>query len=221
MTFLNFGHVSALLTLKTRWRGNRGKRRKRVSMECDICRTLAQQLRSYEMEIEDARNGSSAPLASVVAGSLLNNALEEASKTKLLYQHHREKFHQSARICPTIQSAAVAVHTPGSLLSNAEGLGCATPFWPDDLSGLSHEAVLNYLAENRAWNKRLREGTAALVNTRLAKTITQEEYASNRKRTTQDAAECFRRASMLVKDMAIRERGLSLSSDSSERATFR
>lgn len=180
-------------------------------MECDICRTLAQQLRSYEMEIEDARNGSSASRAGVTAGSLLNNALEEAGKTKMLYQHHCERFHKSARPCPAIQSASAAVDTPGSLIP-AEQLLHATPFWPDDLSGLSHQAVLNYMAENRAWNKRLREGTAALVNTRLAKTITQEEYASNRKRTNQDAAECFRRASMLVRDMAIRERGLACSS---------
>lgn len=185
-------------------------------MECDICRTLAQQLRSYEMEIEDACHGSSALRAGVTAGSLLNSALEEASKTKLLYQHHRESFHKSARPCTAIPSASMAADTPGGLISNAEQLMHATPFWPDDLSGLSHQAVLNYMAENRAWNKRLREGTAALVNTRLAKTITQEEYASNRKRTNQDAAECFRRASMLVRDMAIRERGLALFIDSSE-----
>ena len=82
------------------------------------------------------------------------------------------------------------------------------PFWPDDFSGLSHQDVLTFMAENRAWNKRLRERTAALVNTRLAKTITQEEYASRRNRTNQDAAECKRRADMLVKDMALRERGL-------------
>jgi hypothetical protein len=185
-------------------------------MECDICRTLAQQLRSYKMEIEDARNGSSALRAGVTAGSLLNNALEETSKTKLLYQHHREIFHKSARPRPAIQSASAAVDTPGSLIPNAEQIMHATPFWPDDLSGLSHQAVLNYMAENRAWNKRLREGTAALVKTRLAKTITQEEYASNRKRTNQDVAECLRRASMLIREMAIRERGLALSIDSSE-----
>ena len=47
-----------------------------------------------------------------------------------------------------------------------------------------------------------------LVNTRLAKTITQEEYAARRNRTNHDAAECQRRAEMLVKDMALRERGL-------------
>jgi hypothetical protein len=189
-------------------------------MECDICRTLAQQLRSYEMEIEDARDGLSAPHAGVTAGSLLNNALEEASKTKLLYQHHRERFHESARPGPPIQSASAAVDRPGSVMPNAEQLMRAIPSWPDDLSGLSHQVVLNCMAENRAWNKRLREGTVALVNTRLAKTITQEEYASNRKRTNQDAAECFRRASMLVRDLAIRERGMASVIDSSEPHTL-
>jgi len=188
------------------------KRGKRVSMECDICRTLAQQLRSYEMEIDDALNRSSTHGASVTHGSSLDNALEESRKTRVLYQHHREGFHQSA----AIQSASAVVDTPGSLIPNAEQVMNAIPFWPDDLSGLSDKAVLNYMAENRAWNKRLREGTATLVNTRLAKTITQEEYASNRKRTNQDAAECWRRSGMLVRDLAIRQRGTAPLIDSSE-----
>jgi len=185
-------------------------------MECDICRTLAQQVRSYEMEIEDVRNGSSAPSAGVTAGSLLDNALEEVSKTKLLYQHHRERFHKSTRPSPAIQSATASEDRPDSVIPIADQLMHAIPFWPDDLSGLSQQAVLNYMAENRAWNKRLREGTVALVNTRLAKTITQEEYASNRERTNQDVAECFRRARMLVRDLAIRERGIVSFVDSSE-----
>jgi hypothetical protein len=177
-------------------------------MECDICRTLAQQLRSYEMEIEDALNGSSPHGASVTPGSLLDNALEESRKTRVLYQNHREGFHKSARPLPAIQSSSVAADMLRSLIPKAEQLMPATPFWPDDLSGLSDQAVLNYVAENRAWHKRLREGTAALVNTRLAKTITKEEYASRRNRTNQDMAECFRRASVLVRDISIRERGV-------------
>jgi hypothetical protein len=188
-------------------------------MECDICRTLAQQLRSYEMEIEDARNGSSPLGVGVTAGSLLDNALEEFRKTRVLYQHHREGFHKSARPCPAVQSGSIAADMPGSLMPKAEQLMHATPFWPDDLSGLSHQAVLNCMAENRAWSKRLREGTAALVNTRLAKTITKEEYDSTRNRTNQDAAECYRRAAMVVRNMAIRERGLLPFIDSSDPLT--
>jgi hypothetical protein len=95
----------------------------------------------------------------------------------------------------------------------------AIPFWPDNLSGLSDEVVLNYMAENRAWNKSLRERTVALVNTRLAKTITNEEYASKRNRNTKDTEECWRRAGMLVSDMALRERG-SIPLSESKRPTF-
>jgi hypothetical protein len=62
-----------------------------------------------------------------------------------------------------------------------------------------------FLAENRAWNKRLREGTAALVNARLAKTITQEEYATSRQRGHEDSAECNRRQQMLFRDLDSRE----------------
>jgi len=51
-------------------------------------------MRSYEMEIKDARDGLSTLRAGVTAATLLNNALEEASKTKLLYQRHRESFHK-------------------------------------------------------------------------------------------------------------------------------
>ena len=179
-------------------------------MECDICRTLAQQLRSYEMEIDDALNGSSPHAASVTPGSSLDTALEESRKTRLLYQHHRDGFHKSA----AIQSDSAAADMPCSLIP--EQPMHATPFWPDDLSGLSHQAVLDYMAENRAWNKSLRERTVALVNTRLAKTITKEEYASKRNRSNKDTAECWRRASMLVRDMALRERGLVPFNDSSD-----
>jgi hypothetical protein len=166
------------------------------------------------MEIEDARDGLSALHAGVTVGSLVKNALEEVSKTKLLYQHHRERFHMSAHSNPAIQSATASEDRP--VIPIVDQLMHAMPFWPDDLSGLSQQAVLNYMVENRAWNKRLREGTVALVNTRLANTITQEEYASNRERANQDVAECFRRARMLVRDLAIRERGINSFIDSSE-----
>jgi hypothetical protein len=166
---------------------------------------LAQQLRSYEMEIEDARNGSSFDRADVTAGSILDNALKESRKTSVLYQQHLEEFHKSAiRIRAAFPSVSVA-DLPGNQIPMAEQLMHTAPFWPDDLSGLSHQDVLNFMADNRAWNKRLREGTATLVNTRLAKTITQEEYALRRNRANQDAAECQRRAGMLVRDIAIRK----------------
>ena len=176
-------------------------------MECDICRTLAQQLRSYEMEIADARNRSSLDRADVTAASFLDSALEEFRKTSALYEHHREEFHKSAILARSAQSGCVA-DLPGRVTPTVEQLMHTAPFWPDDFSEVSHEDALAFMAENRAWNKRLRERTAMLVNTRLAKTITQEEYAARRNRTNHDAAECQRRAEMLVKDMALRERGL-------------
>jgi hypothetical protein len=166
-------------------------------MECDICQTLAQQLRSYEMEIDDALKGSSP------RGVSVEYVLEESRKTGVLYQHHREKFHNSDMPCSSVPSMEQLMRT--------------IPFWPDDLSGLSDQAVLDYMAENRAWNKRLRAGTTALVNTRLAKTITNEEYASQRSRNSKDAAECWRRTSMLVRDLAMRERESIQTNDSGDR----
>jgi len=164
------------------------------------------------MEIDDALNGPLTCGVSVAPGSSLDNALEESRKTRALYQHHREGFHKSA----AIQSNSGAADMLCSLLSKAEQPLHATPFWPDDFSGLSDRVVLNYMNENRAWNKTLRERTVALVNTRLAKTITKEEYASKRNRGNKDTAECLRRASMLVRDMALRERGLVPFNDSSD-----
>jgi hypothetical protein len=165
-------------------------------MECDICRTLAQQLRSYEMEIEDASKESIIECSDVMRGALLGDTVEESLKTRVLYQHHRDTFH--------VSDSAIQ----GDLNAIPEPLMHTAPCWADDLSRMSHTHVLNVMDENRAWNKRLREETSALVNTRLAKTITQEEYVSRRDHTKDDVAECKRRAGILVRDMAIRERGL-------------
>ena len=79
------------------------------------------------------------------------------------------------------------------------------PSWSDDFSGLSLEGLLKVMAENRAWNKRLREETMALVNTRLSKTITQEEYVASRQQANLDAAECKRRGDILARDISKRE----------------
>jgi hypothetical protein len=69
--------------------------------------------------------------------------------------------------------------------------------WHEDLSTCTWEEVLTRLAENRAWSKELRLKTSALVNTRLAKAISQADYLASRKEATEDAAECRRRASVL------------------------
>src|SRR5665213_2180701 len=169
-------------------------------MECDICRTLEQQLRSYEIEVEEAHNS-----AGVTAGSSLEDALEQSRQTNVLYQHHREGFHKSASLRAVLRSGS-GDDLLGNGNTKSEQLTYAAPLWPDDLSALNDQAVLNFMAENRAWNKRLRVGTAALVKTRLAKTITNEEYASKRNDTKKDAEECYRRSVLLIRAIAVRER---------------
>jgi hypothetical protein len=69
--------------------------------------------------------------------------------------------------------------------------------WADDFSTCTWEEVLARVAENRAWSKELRLRTSALVNTRLAKTISQADYVASRKLAHEDAAECRRRAVVL------------------------
>jgi len=48
-----------------------------------------------------------------------------------------------------------------------------------------------------AWSKEVRLRANALVNNRLAKQITQEDYQSGRKQASEDASECRRRADLL------------------------
>ena len=69
--------------------------------------------------------------------------------------------------------------------------------WPEDFSVSSLEEVLKSQAENRAWSKELRRRTDALVNSRLAKNISQDAYLADRKLTHEETAECRRRASIL------------------------
>jgi hypothetical protein len=76
--------------------------------------------------------------------------------------------------------------------------------WSDGISGLSPREFSDAVAENRAWGKRLREGTQALVRARLAKTITMEEYAAGRKRSNEEATECNRRRELLARCEAYR-----------------
>jgi hypothetical protein len=69
--------------------------------------------------------------------------------------------------------------------------------WGEDFSTCTWDEVLARVAENRAWSKELRLRTSALVNTRLAKTISQADYVASRKRASEDAIECRRRAVVL------------------------
>jgi hypothetical protein len=69
--------------------------------------------------------------------------------------------------------------------------------WSEDFSGFSLEEVLKSQVENRAWSKDLRRRTNDLVNSRLANTISRDDYIANRKVGHEEAAECRRRAAIL------------------------
>ena len=74
--------------------------------------------------------------------------------------------------------------------------------WPDDFSTCSLKEVLGWQAENRAWNKELRLKTNSLVNSRLAKNITQDDYLATRKLVHDETVECRRRANLLDAQIA-------------------
>jgi hypothetical protein len=76
--------------------------------------------------------------------------------------------------------------------------------WRDDFSTSSLEEVLSYQIENRAWSKELRCRSAALVNSRLANEISQDDYLASRKRTREEVVECQRRAAILDTHIARR-----------------
>ena len=75
-------------------------------------------------------------------------------------------------------------------------------FWPEDFSTCTLKDVLGWQAENRAWNKELRLKTNTLVNSRLAKNISQDDYLATRKLVHEDTAECRRRANIIDAQIA-------------------
>jgi hypothetical protein len=79
-----------------------------------------------------------------------------------------------------------------------------TTTWTEDLTKLSVEEVVSLEVQNREWGKGLRLGTAALVNSRLAKKITTEEYAVSRQRNKEEAAEYRRRTFLLMDEIVKR-----------------
>lgn len=78
------------------------------------------------------------------------------------------------------------------------------PTWPDDLSSCTLEEIFNSELDNRAWYKELRLQNTALVNNRLAKAISADEYALTRRQTSEAAAECKRRGAILVREITRR-----------------
>lgn len=80
------------------------------------------------------------------------------------------------------------------------------PLWTDDLPQRSLGEVLQSKAENSEWSKRLRKQIAELVENRLSKRISQEEYALDRSQYQEDTAECKRRHALLQNEISNRDR---------------
>jgi hypothetical protein len=76
-----------------------------------------------------------------------------------------------------------------------------TPVFPENISACGLDEIFAIQAENRAWNKELRALASALVNTRLAKNISMEDYTATRQRAAHEAAECKRRAMLLLNEI--------------------
>lgn len=77
------------------------------------------------------------------------------------------------------------------------------PPWSDDLSTLTLTELLSTQTENRVWSKELRLKTAALINRRLAKDISRDEYIAHRQLTDESTAECRRRSNILLQRLAV------------------
>lgn len=69
--------------------------------------------------------------------------------------------------------------------------------WSEDFSGCGLDEILRFQTENREWSKELRRRTNVLVNTRLAKNMSQDDYLAGRKLVHEDTAECRNRANIL------------------------
>ena len=80
------------------------------------------------------------------------------------------------------------------------------PLWTGELPQRSLEEVLQTKAENSQWSKSLRKQLTALVDNRLAKRISQDEYELDRQQHNQDTAECKRRHVLLDDELNHRDK---------------
>ena len=78
------------------------------------------------------------------------------------------------------------------------------PPWSDDLSTFTLEGVIAAQTENKVWEKHLRTSVTALMDSKLAKKIGPEEYATCRKAANEESEECRRRRRMLADEIAQR-----------------
>jgi hypothetical protein len=78
------------------------------------------------------------------------------------------------------------------------------PTWLGDFANASMDEVVRYQAENRGWYKEIRLKNNELVNRKLAKHISPEEYAVHRKEIKEHEAECRRRGDLLLNEIVSR-----------------
>ncbi len=74
--------------------------------------------------------------------------------------------------------------------------------WCEDFAAGSLDRLLSLQVENRAWGKELRRQSQILVESRLAKKISQNEYVHGRTQSQEEVAECRRRAAVLVSQIS-------------------
>ena len=79
--------------------------------------------------------------------------------------------------------------------------------WSEDFSGCGLDEILRLQSDNRAWSKELRRKTNDLVNSRLAKSMSQDDYLAGRKVVHEDTAECRNRANILDAEL-VRHSGM-------------
>ncbi|MBL8230755.1 MAG: hypothetical protein JNL98_19840 [Bryobacterales bacterium] len=78
--------------------------------------------------------------------------------------------------------------------------------WAEDLTVCTTEEILQAQEKNREWSKALRSERAALVNDRLKKEISSEQYAAHRSKVGEEERECRRRAGKLLQEIDVRTR---------------
>jgi hypothetical protein len=78
------------------------------------------------------------------------------------------------------------------------------PEWSENFSNRTLQEVLRTKDDNRAWSKELRVGMNAVLDKKLAKKISLEEYAANRRHFKDEMAECLRRSTILAQEITIR-----------------
>ena len=74
--------------------------------------------------------------------------------------------------------------------------------WREGFSSASLQEVLDSQAANQLWSKELRRKSDELVNSRLAKNISQSEYLLTRSVAQKEASECRRRSMILLDQLA-------------------